>query len=79
MIIKDLIKEFREYLRVTKQMAYVAQGNNECFYNGIIDIKLLKDLIKNSDREVDVYLRDGTKLLIRNEKPLAHKEIDWTD
>ena len=77
-MIFKLIKEFREYLRVTKQMAYVAQANNECFYNGIIDIALLKDMIKNSDREIDVYMRDGTKLLIRNERPVTKREIDWT-
>ena len=78
-MIFKLIKEFREYLKVTKQMAYVAHGNGECFYNGIIDIALLKDMIKNSDREIDVYMRDGTKLLIRNERPITKREIDWTN
>ena len=78
-MIFKLIKEFREYLKVTQKMAYVAQANNECFYNGIIDIALLKDMIKNSDREIDVYMRDGTKLLIRNERPITKREIDWTN
>ena len=78
-MIFKLIKEFREYLKVTQKMAYVAHANNECFYNGIIDIALLKDMIKNSDREIDVYMRDGTKLLIRNERPITKREIDWTN
>ena len=75
---KNIIKDFKDYLRVTKQMIEIAAGNKEYFVNQCTDIPTIKKLAKDLDKDIYVYMRDGTHLIIKGaETPAARQEIKW--
>lgn len=75
--INSLIKDFKDYLRVTKQMIEIAAGNNEYFVNQCTDIPTLKKLAKDLDKDIYIYMRDGTHLVIKTHEEVPHNEIRW--
>jgi len=75
---KNIIKDFKDYLRVTKQMIEIAAGNQEYFVNQVTDIPTLKKLAKDLDKDIYIYMRDGTHLIIKGVEPAATRsEIKW--
>lgn len=75
---KNIIKDFKDYLRVTKQMIEVAAGNQEYFVNQCTDIPTLRKLAKDTDRDIYVYMRDGTHIILKShEAEPIRNEIKW--
>lgn len=77
--IKQTIKAFKDYLRLTKQEVQIAAGNQAFFANFYLDLPTFKSMLKDYNREFHIIMRDGTQVIIKNEpkESAIHKGINW--
>ena len=76
---KNIIKAFKDYIKLTKQEVQIAAGNHAYFANFYMDLPLFKDLLKDYNREFTIITRDNTRIEIKNPPNLVnkHTEINW--
>ena len=74
----NLIHRFQDYLKSERIKAEQAKGDMGYLVNAYTDIPTMKELIKGTDRRIDIFLADGTHLVVSaDEKKKTSRRGIW--
>lgn len=74
----DWIHKFQEYLKSERIKAEQAKGDMGYLINSYTDIPTMKEIIKGTDKRIDIFLTDGTHLVVSaDEKKKANRRGIW--
>ena len=74
----NIIHKFQDYLKSERIRAEQAKADGAYLVNAYTDKEFLKELIKNTDKQIDVFMLDGVHLVIHaNEKKKSNRHNIW--